>query len=187
MNKKSIWACLLGLALPAFVVSCADLRDSDVCYRAARLYCQKACVDPDQAHCIDQQKSICQDQTDLDVQGVNDCSDKWDALSDCAGLAAVDQACVLPFQSSSTTTLGRNVGEACLTSSECNQSALLLCNAGMCSKLCGAGSGCPSASSPESSVCVQNSYCSATCDSRTCPSGWSCFYDTGSGRRVCQK
>src|SRR6266498_716406 len=95
MNKKSIWAFWL-LLMPTLAISCADLRDSDECYRFGRLWCEKSCGVTDQNACLAEAKNWCHDavrETDSDETKFNACSDKLADLSDCVDGLTLAKTC----------------------------------------------------------------------------------------------
>lgn len=172
MIKKSLTCGVLLLSLPFLVVSCADLRDADRCYRIARLTCEKSCDVPDTEKCIETQKKLCHDtdEEQLDGTRLDECSNKLAELDDCAGRKAVVAACADP---------GDQVGATCSSGSECPEG--LSCLSGMCTSSCFYDDGCKGYISASGGPTYCNGMndnsgvCIGVCQSNAeCSKGWVC-------------
>jgi len=95
--------CFFGATVLA-LVSCADLRDSEACYRTARLLCEHGCADDEEA-CTKQMQDQCHavfklahpqaypKRAEEMRKALDGCSDRVDALGVCATPAVLVATC----------------------------------------------------------------------------------------------
>jgi hypothetical protein len=172
---------LFGLSA-ATAVSCADLRDSDPCYRVAHQICEKGCA-PDQSACIKAISGRCNHPQYQEIDsaasasGAGHCADALESKSSCLSPAAIVEACgdaineLGGLKELSPPIEGpAPLGGACATSGDCEYG--IQCSAdsgGTCRQSCASTSTCSAGFSCKSVLVLPSGYTDYLCIADTLP------------------